>query len=255
MVWARDTEARELMDAPDADLAALHRTYARFAPLNRLVSGWRALYRRQLRHRGAELRVLDVGCGGADVARALLRWSRRDGLHWSVLGIDPDARAIEWARARPEPGLSLRAAHSAELDEPFDLIISNHVLHHLSPSELTTLLADSERLLAPGGLALHSDLERSRVAFAVFGAVTWPLQDGPLRGSFIRPDGLTSIRRAYTAAELRSITPPDWRVDRAAPARLHLRFEKPGNLRVELAGRVGAQHRIETSPRTPPAPA
>lgn len=220
------------MDGPDADLAALERTYARFALLNAAVGGWRRVYRQELRPRararGQRLRMLDIGCGGGDVARSLLRWARRDGIGLSVLGIDPDARAIGWARRQsPTPGLSLRRAASSELvDERFDVVVSNHVLHHLEPGAFDALLAESVRLLRPGGLALHSDLARSRAAYLAFASATLPLQPSVLAGSFIRADGLTSVRRSYTRRELAAIVPSGWVVRRAFPARLHLRWKE-----------------------------
>lgn len=225
----RATSARELMDSPDVDLSTLERTYARFRMVNAVVGGWRGVYRRELRPRalGRVLRVLDVGCGGGDVARALLRWARRDGVGMRVLGIDPDPRAIDWAERRPPmPGLMLRRASSADLlDERFDVVLSNHVLHHLEPEGLELLLADSIRVLRPGGLALHVDLARGRAAYLAFGAATLPLQTTVLAGSLVRPDGLTSIRRAYTAPELAEALPGGWAVRRAFPARLHARWE------------------------------
>ena len=43
----RETDLVELMDDPDCDLDALRRTYAHFSTVNRLVAGWRPLYRRR----------------------------------------------------------------------------------------------------------------------------------------------------------------------------------------------------------------
>jgi hypothetical protein len=39
----------------------------------------------------------------------------------------------------------------------------------------------------------------------------------PLPASFIREDGLTSIRRSYTPAELTAAAPAGWRVEPGAP--------------------------------------
>ncbi|WP_317451979.1 hypothetical protein [Microbacterium sp. NIBRBAC000506063] len=76
----RDVHATELMDDPECDPVLLARTYARFALVNAVVGGWRGVYRREIlpRARRGPLRVLDIGCGGADVSRAILRWARRD---------------------------------------------------------------------------------------------------------------------------------------------------------------------------------
>ncbi len=225
----RDDEARELMDDPAADPAMLAKTYARFRLVNAVVSGERAVYRRWIRPRLSsvrETRVLDVGTGSADLPRRLLRWASADGLRLHITAIDPDARAMEWARAQPPmPDLTLRRAMSSELvaeGERFAAVLSNHVLHHLDGREFGRLLADSERLLDAGGVAVHGDIERSTFAYAGFWFGTLPLAGNVLAGTYIRPDGLTSIRRSHTAAELAAILPPGWRVRRAVPSRLEV---------------------------------
>ncbi len=218
----RASTLTEYMDDPDCDPAALRRSYAGFRLVNPFVSGWGDTYRRMIRpllSTATERTLLDVGCGGADIARGLARRARRDGLRLAITGIDPDPRAIEFARQHPAPGVELRQASSTQLvaeGARFDFVISNHVLHHLDAGELERVIADSQRLTRV--LAVHADIARSRWAFLGFGAATAPL----FPGSFIRHDGLASIRRSYTAAELRSAVPPGWRVIRRAPSRLLL---------------------------------
>jgi 2-polyprenyl-3-methyl-5-hydroxy-6-metoxy-1,4-benzoquinol methylase len=226
---ARDAGAVELMDAPDADLAMLERTYERFRLVNAVVSNQRAVYTRWIRPRLSTTvtrRVLDIGTGGADLPRALLRWARADGLRLEVTAIDPDSRALDWALGQPtEPGLVLRREMSRELAEAgerFDVVTSNHVLHHLDGREFGALLADSERLAAGGGIAVHGDIERSRLGYAGFWLGTLPFARNLLAGSYIRDDGLASIRRSHTAAELAAVLPPGWRVRRGFPSRLEV---------------------------------
>ena len=227
----RAIDAVELMDDPDCDPARLDRTYGYFRWVNAAVSGWRGVYRREIRpllSPTTERTLLDVGSGGGDVATALARWAARDGLRLTVTAIDPDARAHRFASTRPRlPGVSFRRALSSELADAgakFDFIVSNHVLHHLAGAQLGGLLADCERLAAPGGRVLLGDIERSTIAYLGFGLGTWPL----FRDSYIRPDGLTSIRRSFTAPELRAIVPPGWRVTREHPSRLLVRWGGPG---------------------------
>lgn len=217
------------MDDQHADPVMLDRTYERFPLINAVVSRWRAVYRREIRPRARRrpIRLLDVGAGGGDVSRALAAWSRRDGLKVAVTALDADARAIAWARSRGS-GVEYRCAHTSELaeaGEEFDLVISNHLLHHLGSDELATVLRDSVALVPDGGLIMHRDIERSRFAYLGFSVGTWPFARNLLADSFIRPDGLTSIRRAYTASELASVAPSGWQVRRAFPARLELRWE------------------------------
>ncbi|WP_353829340.1 methyltransferase [Agromyces sp. SYSU T0242] len=224
----RDEHARELMDDPGADPSALARTYRRFGLVNRIVSRPAAVYEEWVRPRLATThaaRMLDVGVGGGDLPHRILQLARRDGLRLEVVAIDPDERAVRAASRFSDPRFRTRVASTADLvaeGEMFDVVWSNHVLHHLSAGELGALLADTERLVAPGGIGVHGDIERSRGAYLGFWAATLPFAWNVLAGSFIRQDGLTSIRRSHTAPELARAVPPSWRVKRGFPSRLEL---------------------------------
>lgn len=218
----RDEQLLELMDDPACDPERLRRTLERFAPVNRLVSAWGAVYRVRLRpllaglHRPA--RVLDIGCGAGDVLRRLARLAHRDGFAIEGLGIDPDPRSLSVARsATPAPGVAFRQAMSGDLvddGERFDVVISNHLLHHLDDAAFATIVADSETLATR--LCLHSDIARSRAAYLAFAAGVTPISPG----SLLRVDGLRSIRRSYTAPELAARLPDSWRVERPGAFRL-----------------------------------
>nr|WP_155845121.1 class I SAM-dependent methyltransferase [Arthrobacter sp. 135MFCol5.1] len=217
MLARRAAAAVEQMDRADCDARLLDNTYRQFGVINRVLSGWRGLYARELRPivppQPRPLTILDVGCGGGDLAVTLSRWAARDGKKMHITGIDPDPRAARFARQRAAAsGVDFRQAHSSDLVREkarFDVVISNHVLHHLSPEELRHLLADSEILAER--TSLHNDLIRSPAAFALFSVAAMPF-----RHSFIREDGLTSIRRSYKPAELSAAAPPGWFVERSS---------------------------------------
>src|SRR5688500_16276755 len=125
----RQAQLRELMDDPACDLARLEATYRHFRLINRLVSGWRRTYLRWLRpelRTGAKT-LLDIGCGGGDLLGAVTSWASADGFALEALGIDPDERAIRYARTHSGAlGTRFAAAHSSELvtaGARFDLVI------------------------------------------------------------------------------------------------------------------------------------
>jgi 2-polyprenyl-3-methyl-5-hydroxy-6-metoxy-1,4-benzoquinol methylase len=220
---ARDTEITERMDDPDCDPRALQRTYGQFRVVNALLSGWRRCYRRLIRpllSAEAPTTLLDVGSGGGDLARAFARWAHRDGQRLRVTGIDPDQRAHDFAvRGPASPPVCFRRADTADLiaeGARFDIVTSNHVLHHLDDDGLQRLLQHSGRLA--DRLVLHNDLRRSRVAYAAYAVLSLPFA----RGSFVREDGLLSIRRSYRREELARIAPPGWQVRAERPYRLML---------------------------------
>jgi len=237
---ARAVGMHELMDAPDADPQMLERTYLRFGAVNAVVSRLGAVYRAEVRPRAhrrraageRRLRILDVGAGGGDLCRALAVRLRRDGLDAEITGLDIDPRAVAWASAQDDgSGIEYRCAAVADLvrdGETFDVVLSNHVLHHLDEEGLMEMLEATRRLVTSHGLVAHHDIARSRLGYAAFAAVTWPFAGNLLSGSFIRADGLTSIRRSYTVAELAAVVPRGWAVRAGFPSRLELRWE-PGD--------------------------
>ncbi|MFC7401014.1 class I SAM-dependent methyltransferase [Citricoccus sp. GCM10030269] len=228
---ARRADAVEQMDHPDCDLDALYRTYRGFGVVNSVVAGWQLTYRSLLRPlleankngESGESRpttILDIGSGGGDVPRALMRRARADGYRVHLTAVDPDARAHDWASAQPGvPGLEFRRATSGDLvaeGQRFDVVLSNHLLHHLDPEQFQGLLADSEALARQR--VIHSDIRRSTAAYLLFSAgagLATPL----FPGSFIREDGLASIRRSYTPDELSAVLRPGWTVRTQPPWR------------------------------------
>lgn len=221
LLHSRRPGLTEQMDRPDCDPRLLRRTYRQFAVLNRLISRWDYLYRSEIRpllasRGGGPVRLLDIGFGGGDIPARLARLARDDGYRLEVTAVDTDPRAVDYAtRHHAGSGVRYRLASPARLLEEgeegsYDLVTSNHLLHHLAPEELPGLLRQA-RALARGPV-LFCDIERSDWAWLLFGLLSRPF----FRRSFITRDGLLSIRRSYTRRELRESTPPGWEV-RALP--------------------------------------
>ncbi|MEV7757637.1 methyltransferase domain-containing protein [Microbacterium sp. NPDC089180] len=217
----RDTALTELMDDPDCDPRALSATYRRFDVVNRLVSAWGRVYRTRVRPElsalGRPARVLDLGSGGGDVVARLAALAARDGLEVEWVGADPDPRAHEAARLRERPGVRFVSQGSRELiaaGETFDLVLSNHVLHHLDDASLAAFADDS--LALSRGAVLHADIARGRLAYGLYAVGIAPLSVG----TFLRVDGLRSIRRSYRAPELAAALGAPWAVETPAPFRV-----------------------------------
>lgn len=113
----------------------------------------------------AGLRVLDIGCGGGLVAEPLSRMGAR------VTGIDPSADTIRTARAHSEPqGLAIdyRVARMEDLvaaGETFDAVSCLEVLEHVP--DPAAFLAETVKLVRPGGLMLVSTLNRTMKSYAM----------------------------------------------------------------------------------------
>lgn len=207
----RAANLNEDMDALDGDLEKLHRTYRYFPAINAIVSGWWWIYRQHIRPRlstTTTTTLLDVGCGGGDITRNMVKWADAEGLRLDTTGVDTDPRAIDYALSLP-PLAGARYANVSSHDlvqqgHKYDIVISNHMLHHLQDAEVTPLLNDL-RDLATSEVIL-SDVGRTRLSYALFGLCVAPF----FPNSFCPEDGLTSIRRAFSPEELTALLPAGW---------------------------------------------
>ncbi|MBV9281580.1 MAG: 3-demethylubiquinone-9 3-O-methyltransferase [Chloroflexi bacterium] len=104
-------------------------------------------------------RTLDVGCGGGLLAEEFARLGCR------VTGIDPSESSIETARAHAaRSGLGIKyvvgAGESLPFrDESFDIVYCCDVLEHVS--DLDRVVAETARVLKPGGVYLYDTINRT----------------------------------------------------------------------------------------------
>jgi ubiquinone/menaquinone biosynthesis C-methylase UbiE len=165
--------------------------------------------------------ILDVGCGGADVPRAVLEHLSSRGVRAHYVALDRSARVLSYAAAAVSgsDAISTVQGDATALPfeaESFDLVTCSLALHHLSPAEAVQALREMARV---GAHVIVSDLRRSRVAWLAARALL-PLIT---RNRFTLHDGPLSVQRAYTPDEVRSMAQhADW-------------------MRVEVRGAFGAR--------------
>ncbi len=190
------------MDGPDFDQERVEGTFRWLEPVNRFLGGHQpvlAFFGREGRawSRERTYELLDVGCGAADVPRALVRWARRAGYRLRVTAIDKHRLTVEWARRRSRgyPEISLRCADLFDLQEGgYDYVHAGQFLHHFSdeevPAVLRQLLSLARRKL------IVNDLLRLPLAYAgtwLFTLITSPV---------FRHDARISVQRGFTRSEL-----------------------------------------------------
>jgi SAM-dependent methyltransferase len=222
---ARDGEVRELLDAALLDDAALGRNLADIRRINALL-GWttfttRAVARhaRQMAHAAPLVRpnhalpaspagrrafsLLDVASGSADIPCAIARWSERAGYDARIVATDISPQIVGIAREQAEgtPNVTVERQDALALSYPpgsFDLALCTLALHHFEPESAVLLLRNLARV---GRRVLVFDVERSPLAYLGALALTRALW----MNYMTRHDAPASVRRAYTAAELREL--------------------------------------------------
>ncbi len=106
------------------------------------------------------MNALDVGSGGGLLAEEFAR------LGFRVTGLDPSAESVEAARAHAaQEGLDIeyKVGAGEQLpfpDESFDIAYCCDVLEHVD--DLGRVLAETSRVLKPGGTYLYDTINRTR---------------------------------------------------------------------------------------------
>ncbi len=240
-VQTRDDALTELMDDGTLDDAALRRNLADLRRINMLL-GWTTLatraVARHVRDRGLRsFSLLDVACGSADIPIAVARWAQRHGIQAEVVATDVQPVMLEAAReyVAGSPGVRVEQADALALPYPpgrFDIALCTLALHHFAPDDAATLLANLARA---GQHVLVFDVVRSRLAYT--GAVL--LTSAALMSRVTRHDAPRSVRRAYSAAELRELAA------RAGLRGVTVRVDVPFRLSLSAAGECA---RLECRP-------
>jgi ubiquinone/menaquinone biosynthesis C-methylase UbiE len=164
--------------------------------VNRWLGGRRSLLRAVSPYLGGRepTRVLDVGCGSADLPALLL-----ESFGGRLLAVGVDIKLLHLQQA--PPGVVRVVADVRRLPFPprtFDVVTASLFLHHFDGPEVAQTLR-ALYALARRALVVN-DLERSLVPYA-FARLVFPWV---FRSKVSVNDGLLSIRRAFTREELRA---------------------------------------------------
>jgi ubiquinone/menaquinone biosynthesis C-methylase UbiE len=226
--------AEELLDGPLDDRAALVGNLRDLARVNRRLGG-AALSERAvdaLAPGRAEISLLDIGTGAADIPLALIEHGRAAGRLVRITGVDHRPEVLEAAivadpRITATGELALHVADGRALpypDDAFGIAHASLLVHHLEPDAARALLAEMGRVARLG--VVVNDLVRGRRAW--LGA--WLLSRIATRNRLTRNDAPLSVRRAYSVAELTALLA-------AAGLRVERRFDGSFGHRVALAAR------------------
>jgi 2-polyprenyl-3-methyl-5-hydroxy-6-metoxy-1,4-benzoquinol methylase len=144
-------------------------------------------------------RLLDVGCGNGQALEILAD------LGWQVCGVEIDPRAVEAARSR---GLDVREGTLAQAQFPegsFDAVTSSHVIEHVHDPR--ALLADSRRVLAPGGALVAVTPNARGMTHRLHGR-NWRGLEPPRHLALFTRESLGALAESAGLREVRVTTTP-----------------------------------------------
>ena len=198
------TVGTELLDDPAADPAAVTLSLRNVARANRWFGGAAAVRHglaRLLRDvpSGRPLTLLDLGTGAGDLPRRAVRWARRRGHTLRPLGLELSRPAAALAATAGVPCVVACAGVPPLRERSVDLVLVSQVAHHFTRDAAVHLFRTCDTLARVG--VVVADLRRGRLAPLAFRVGATALRFDPITLA----DGITSIRRGYTAGELRAL--------------------------------------------------
>jgi ubiquinone/menaquinone biosynthesis C-methylase UbiE len=145
--------------------------------------------------------VLDVGAGGADLTRALLRGRDSGGKNVRVIALDLSPVTCRVARARMKPGCSIDfvAADGCCIplaDGSVDIAHSAMMFHHFTEPGILALLAELRRVTRFA--VVINDLHRHPLAYHGVTVLTRLLS----RSRYVRHDGPLSVARGFRREDI-----------------------------------------------------
>ncbi len=176
----------ERLDRLPSDDPGAHASRRDLRVLNRLLGGERWLAKRVGQTLRPTERVLELGAGDGNLARAMLA----RGLPWDALDLKPAPRGWPVSAAWFEAdALNFTPARDHAV------VVANLFMHHFDADALGVL---GKRLGRAARVVIVSDLVRSRLSLWAFAAICRVLRAHPIT----RHDGALSIRAGFRADEL-----------------------------------------------------
>lgn len=194
----------ELMDDPTLGQGAHRQALAGLGRINRISRSARVLLRFITRASpwptDRPMQLLDVACGGGDVAIELGKLAKRRGLKLEITVSDISDQALRYAADRARDAkVDIHFSKFDAIGGPwagrFDVVTSTLFLHHLPRAEAVALM---RQMSEHATMVLIDDLRRTHLGFVL----AWLGTRLVSRSRIVHVDGPRSVRGAFTVDEM-----------------------------------------------------
>ncbi|WP_298893754.1 methyltransferase domain-containing protein [uncultured Psychroserpens sp.] len=199
------SDAEEIMDDLDYNGPILHDALDKLAKINQWLGGNKVTLnglKKALKNYPKEkpITIIDLGCGGGDMLRAVSQFGKRNGYNFQLLGIDANHHTIDYAKTSSKAYKNIEFKAIDIFSENFkqlnyDLVLTTLFLHHFKEDELVSFL---KPVLVKAKLGIVvNDLHRHKLAYYLFKLLCLTIKN-----KTIIKDGLTSVLRGFKRQEL-----------------------------------------------------
>jgi len=204
----RSTE-EEIMDDLSMKGEMLRQTLDKLAQINQRLGGNQATINGlhtllKTESNNAVISIVDLGCGGGDMLRAVADFGRKNNFNFSLTGIDANEYTVNYARKLsanyPEISYIKMDILADEFSGiAFDIVITTLFLHHFTNQQIENLLIPVVNKARIG--VVINDLHRSSIAYYLFKGICLFLKN-----PMVKKDGAVSVLRGFKKNDLISIS-------------------------------------------------
>lgn len=160
----------EKMDQPDVPVADIHQALRELETINKLLGGYNVIFNalNKIEFRDEEISIMDLGCGGGDILRAVADWSKKKKIRVKLTGIDwnPVMTSFAAEKAKDYPQIIFKTMSifdDALLNEKAHITMNTLFCHHFSNEEIKVLV---KRMIELSSVAvIINDLHRNWFAY------------------------------------------------------------------------------------------
>jgi ubiquinone/menaquinone biosynthesis C-methylase UbiE len=207
MFEKRSTE-KEWMDELDSSGEVIIQTLKELDYINRKLGGnsisIHALKKLLKGNATKTITLADLGCGGGDILKEMVQWSRKRKIDLKLVGIDANQHIIDYAaeNCKDYPEIEFDACNIFGVkfkNQKFDIYHSSLFTHHFTDAELTELLSACFKNCCLG--IIINDLHRHWFAYYSIKWLTKFFSKSPM----VQNDAAVSVQRGFSKAELKKI--------------------------------------------------
>ena len=144
--FSQRTLLSEKMDQPGVDTHEIHQALKELEVINKLLGGYHVVLNalNQLEW-SKPLTIMDLGCGGGDMLRAIAHWAEEKGRSVKLIGVDMNPVMTAYAsdlsvKYSNIHYKTLNVFDDALLSEQADITMNSLFCHHFNQQELITLI-------------------------------------------------------------------------------------------------------------------
>jgi len=196
----------EKMDDPSVPEGEVRKALAEIERINKWLGGYRVVLDAldRLDWPREPVVIMDLGCGGGDVLRAVSRWADKKQRRVRLVGIDMNPAMTRYAgnKSLKFPAISFRTANVFDdglLADAPHIAMCSLFAHHFDRDELVKLIKQMHRLARRA--VIINDLHRSQIAYHSIKAITTLFS----RTYLVKYDAPLSVARSLTRREWQEI--------------------------------------------------